>query len=394
MEFMSIKEAAERWGIDPSNLGKLCRKGKIEGAEIVGRNWLIPREARRPADGRTRAAREEQKEAVFRFPLYMDFPGESFIPPLSEEEAKLRQAQIDLFSCEFQKARDVFEELSGNAENIYVKICAQFFMCVLAVSYDLKINWDQYYFGLQLLLSKDFPYRKEMELLLPWLDLIIGQVGRIPEKLNIDSAYEYHSSAWYMNAFVSIFNSDIRNLNSINVKCTEPFGTLARISERDGHYLEAQELHLTLFAYHYCSHNEEAMQYHLRRALRIAYEHDLLYVVADAEAYYPDAFNPILREYPDSFAERVRKSSRIIYGNFSRFAGKSQKTTVFEKLSRSDYRYVFYALEGFTNRQVAGFSGVSERTVAKKYNDIYNKLDISGKQELVAEVNSAFGKKK
>lgn len=389
-----MKEAAELWGIDTSNIGKLCRKGKIEGAKIVGRNWLIPKNAPKPIDGRTKAAKENQKLPSFRFPLFVNFPEESFVPPLSKEEARLRQAQVDFYTCEFQKASAVFEELSENAENIYVKICAQFFMCVLSAVYDININWEKYYCGMNLLLSADFPRKKELELFLPWLDFIIGLVGRIPEKLNTDSAYEYHPSAWYVNAFLSVFNFQEKDEDAINAKCSEPFGTLCRIMERDGYCVEAQELHSILFIYHYSTHNKEAMQYHLRKTVRLAYEHNLLFAVADAETYYTDAVNEVLCEYPDSFAERIKKNSKKIYDNFSRFAKKTSKTSVYERLSKSDFRYAFYAVEGFTNKQVADFCGVSERTVAKKYNDIYDRLCIRSKQELIAEMSIAFGNMK
>ncbi len=392
MEFISVKEAARLWGIDTSRIGRLARSGRIEGAKIVGRNWLIPKNAPKPLDGRTKKAKEEQTAHFFRFPLYINFPEDSFVPPLSPEEVRLRQAQVDLFACEFQKAKTAFEELAENAGSIYVKLCAQFFMCVLSVEYDNHISWETYYFGMNHLLSGDFPHKKEMELFLTWLDFIIGQFGRIPEKLNTDPAYEYHSSAWYMNALLSAINYDGNNSETTNTKCTEPFDTLCRLMERDGYYVEAQELHLLLFIYHYSANNKESIQYHLRQAVRLAYEHGLLFRVADAEAYYTDAFNEVLVEYPEAFADRIRQTSDIIFERFSCFAEKNTKTSVYAKLSKSDYRYVFYAIESFTNKKIAGICGVSERTVANRYNKIYEKLGVKSKPELVEKMSLAFGR--
>jgi len=394
MEYISIKEAAQLWGIDTSRIGRLARSGRIEGAKIVGRNWLIPKNAPKPVDGRMRTAKAGQNAPAFRFPLYINFPEDSFVPPLSAEEAKLRQAQVYFYACDFSSSEVIFEELSENAGNIYVKICAHFYMCVLSAVYDINISWEKYYCGMNLLLSGDFPCKKEMELFSPWLDVIIGQFGRIPEKLNADSAYEYHPSAWYMNAYLSVFNYDRKNAEAINAKCIEPFGTLCRLMERDGYCVEAQALHMILFIHYFGTRSEKAMQYHLRKAVHLAYEHGLLFAVADAETYYADTIAAVLCEYPASFADRIRKASRILYDNFSRFAEKSQNTSVYARLSKSDYRYVFYAVEGFTNKQVAGICGVSERTAAKRYDEIYEKLGVSGKQELIDEMGAAFGKKR
>lgn len=52
MDYTSIKEASERWGISDSRIRVLCREGRIEGAVKIGRNWAIPAYASKPIDGR------------------------------------------------------------------------------------------------------------------------------------------------------------------------------------------------------------------------------------------------------------------------------------------------------------------------------------------------------
>lgn len=52
MDYMSIKEASEKWGISDSRIRLLCREGRIEGAIKIGRSWAIPFDAAKPIDGR------------------------------------------------------------------------------------------------------------------------------------------------------------------------------------------------------------------------------------------------------------------------------------------------------------------------------------------------------
>ncbi|OLS01928.1 Fic family protein [Tissierella creatinophila] len=52
MDYISIKEASEKWGISDSRIRLLCREGRIEGAMKIGRNWAIPLDAVKPIDGR------------------------------------------------------------------------------------------------------------------------------------------------------------------------------------------------------------------------------------------------------------------------------------------------------------------------------------------------------
>lgn len=50
--FISVKQAAEKWGISDRRIRVLCSEGKIPGAYQDGRVWKIPIYTVRPADGR------------------------------------------------------------------------------------------------------------------------------------------------------------------------------------------------------------------------------------------------------------------------------------------------------------------------------------------------------
>ena len=50
--FMTVKEAAAKWGISDRRVRILCNEGKIPGAFQQGRGWKIPIDAVKPADGR------------------------------------------------------------------------------------------------------------------------------------------------------------------------------------------------------------------------------------------------------------------------------------------------------------------------------------------------------
>jgi excisionase family DNA binding protein len=50
--YITVKQAAEKWGISDRRVRTLCAEGKIPGAFQEGRGWKIPKDAIRPADGR------------------------------------------------------------------------------------------------------------------------------------------------------------------------------------------------------------------------------------------------------------------------------------------------------------------------------------------------------
>jgi DNA binding domain, excisionase family len=52
MEFISTKEASEKWGISERRIQKLCEEGRIPGVFRFGRSWAIPKDAEKPVDAR------------------------------------------------------------------------------------------------------------------------------------------------------------------------------------------------------------------------------------------------------------------------------------------------------------------------------------------------------
>ena len=52
MELITVKEAAEKWGVTPRRVQILCSQGKIKGAVRFGRAWMIPVRAVLPSSAK------------------------------------------------------------------------------------------------------------------------------------------------------------------------------------------------------------------------------------------------------------------------------------------------------------------------------------------------------
>ena len=48
MKFITVAQAAEKWGISPRSVQLYCEKGKIPGVNMIGKSWMIPTNAERP----------------------------------------------------------------------------------------------------------------------------------------------------------------------------------------------------------------------------------------------------------------------------------------------------------------------------------------------------------
>lgn len=52
MNFISSKEAAEKWEITRRRVQTLCEQNRIPGVFKVGNTWAIPADAEKPIDNR------------------------------------------------------------------------------------------------------------------------------------------------------------------------------------------------------------------------------------------------------------------------------------------------------------------------------------------------------
>ena len=52
MDYMTLKEAAEKWGVSPRRVNDYCAGERIPGAVKMAGVWLVPKDAEKPRDKR------------------------------------------------------------------------------------------------------------------------------------------------------------------------------------------------------------------------------------------------------------------------------------------------------------------------------------------------------
>lgn len=60
MDYITTKEAAEKWGISDRRVLQYCNAERIKGAVKMGNTWLIPKRAEKPIDGRRKKPQIEK----------------------------------------------------------------------------------------------------------------------------------------------------------------------------------------------------------------------------------------------------------------------------------------------------------------------------------------------
>lgn len=57
MEYLSVRQAADKWGISPRRVQVLCTQRRIDGAVKIGYAWVVPVEAPKPLDARIKSGK-------------------------------------------------------------------------------------------------------------------------------------------------------------------------------------------------------------------------------------------------------------------------------------------------------------------------------------------------
>ena len=55
MEYISVKDIANQWGVTSRWVLMLCKDNRIVGAKRIGNMWVIPEDTQRPKDARFKA---------------------------------------------------------------------------------------------------------------------------------------------------------------------------------------------------------------------------------------------------------------------------------------------------------------------------------------------------
>lgn len=61
MDYLSIQDVSNKWNISKRRIQVLCREGRINGAKMIGNMWVVPKDAERPNDARTKNPLIENK---------------------------------------------------------------------------------------------------------------------------------------------------------------------------------------------------------------------------------------------------------------------------------------------------------------------------------------------
>lgn len=114
MEYITVREAAQKWGISVRLVQRHCAEGRVEGARKFGGTWAIPAKASKPEDPRRKGGKAAQacpppsgRQACGTSALLMPLLNTAFVPGscLRSIEAMQEGPQRELALAEYHYFR-------------------------------------------------------------------------------------------------------------------------------------------------------------------------------------------------------------------------------------------------------------------------------------------------
>ena len=385
MDYIGIDEAAKKWGLSKRFVQVLCANGRIEGATRLGRVWMIPANAQRPVDGRTKQARAEHNanmplprktpflymSDLYHTPGTADKVGESLA--YNHEAQVLFEAEVAYSRGEIDKVYDIANYLLSKHSGFYAVLSAGMLLAQCAVWKGDIDMWRRAKVHIAEAPAKNDNDRDVMQLAISAVDIMVYNVESFPEWFKKGRFEPIHKDAYpaakvyyakYLYALgyaVAMGLTKVEGTQGLYIMSVISFSVEPMISWARANNTIMAEIYLRLTCaaiYHNCGKDEDAI-YHIDKAIALA---------------LPDRFYGVLAEYCralDTLMERrlslidenawkeVKKLYKIYNEGWSKLSGTVRGKTILTTLSDKEREVAKLAAFGMGNREIADHLHIS-----------------------------------
>jgi DNA-binding CsgD family transcriptional regulator len=389
MLYLTVKEVAEKWGVGTRIVTLYCAENRIDGVVKRGNLWLIPEHAGRPADKRHR------KQPVLRPSLSEDLAHllaatadvmpyanpDAILDTVSEERVRLPyEGDIAYLRGDFLKTIACFQKTRGDD-------AARLRICPITIAAAISLGDYSTYTEIETYLKRIAEIHKgSIAAALAEHALATAAVSIIAPNMAPDWLKEGNLSALAPQA-----RPNALYLRAKYFQCLGNYDAMLGVAQTaltlcaNPHGFTTTDIYLMVtcaVAFHCFGRDDEA-RHCLLKAMRLVLPHGFITPFAEVVTALGGLVEQCLEQEFPACREAVLKQWNSTWKNWITFHNRFTKDNITLMLTLREYHLALLVAHRVPYADIARQHGISVGRLKNIMLEIYEKLYISGREELV-----------
>lgn len=403
MDFITVKEAAEKWKVSERRVQILCNTDRIKGAYRFGKSWMIPSTAVLP---NARRKEEEPQLPLPRKSPFLDMTNlynkaggadECAEMLINHPEAHaLFEAQIAYRRGEIEKVYDHARYFLHSHSGFYAILGGGMLLAQCAIWRGDIFLWKEAKKHIFEAPCKDAHDRELVSLALAIIDSSIYDNKDFPEWFKIGnfealpgdahpSAKVFYIKYLYMAAYsIATKQHKIEGMEGLSMMRLLPNIIEPLISQAvlDGTIIPEMYLRMSCaVAYHNSAQKDKAIA-HMDKAIKLALADRHYGFLTEYVRHFGDLIEQRIAIQDETAVVAVKSLYNIYSIGWARLSSQvREKVNITTNLDASDREIAKLCAFGYTNKEIAVLLNTSESTISHAITRILNKTGLLNKKE-------------
>ena len=394
--YLSLQEAAQKWGVSPRRINQYCSQGRIPGAQRIGKAWAVPADAKKPDD--PRRTRQQRKAAPAQIPTdgsldhtnLMPLMNTAFAPGHCRETAESMPAgpQRDIALAEYHYFSGQAEAAAKEA-NAYLTdpdMGARLSACLIYAYSNLSLG-----------------HISRARFALDQLNAFLAAAGKQSAQIQAASAFIASAGAVLLHLplpdklpqienFLPLLPPGLRafslyvHAHSLYLK--QEYGKSAGIVEASlamgasAYPIPAIYLHLVAVMDYMSLKDPGQAQAHLLAAWEMARPDDLIEGFGEHHGLLGAMLEAVIKpKWPEDFKRMIDITYRFSSG-WRRVHNPITGHDVADDLTTTEFSIAMLAARGWTTQEIAKHLNISSNTAKKHISGAMRKLNVTNRKDL------------
>lgn len=415
MKMITAQQAAEKWDTSVRNVQDLCKRGRVSGAERWGAAWMIPADAVRPVDGRSKAGKAANNTPAENQPLirkspFLDMTNLYTVPGSADEVIKSladRPEAQALFAAEIAYSRGEIDKVYEQAQYLlsahsgFYAVNAGGMLLALAAMWKGDIHlYRNAKIHITEAPAKSNTDRDIMSLSLACIDSAVRDISNYPEWFR-RGQFEYlhpdsHAAAkvFYVKYLLVLAQEmamgefKLPDVTGMGLMKNIPYITEPLISRVVAENLVIPEIYLRLLvgiAYHQIGDDASAVK-HVDKAIVLALPDDLLGILVEHRRQFGYLLDDRLEIADPAASKRYKALHKCLMEGWTKLHNSLLSKSVSNALTIRQREIARLAAFGYSNAEIGARLHISEAAAKKAVYEAMNKAGVGKREELGAFV--------